>query len=293
MFNYIYIILYILSTALSVVFINQAAKTLPPPLTLFMGTLIAILFFHLINVTKLKQVYQQAWKSKRLWLKVMITIAGLWLCSIYGPALVAPAVMLVTYFSSACLLGVIFQYKQDKSFYLLIAATGILICTIFIVADYLNRESLSWHIMLGIFLSILGGILNFIYGKQSYQLSKESQLSTTQILAIRFWIVEIFCLILFPKAPLSYFNWHNTVIIITISLVSLILPIFFYLKGIFKIGIEKSAVLSVLIPATGYVLQSLVFHQHNIALLLLYLATGFFISFPGVVRLFKKHRHVT
>lgn len=286
MLNYSYTFIYIILTAISMVFINHAATFLPPALTLFLGTIIAIITFHLINIRQIKNIYQQAWKTKWLWLRMMCAVTAMWVSTIYGPAYATPAVYILIYFAANCILGTVFSYSDDKNIYWLVSGAGVLICTALITLHYMNAFIMTEHTMLGMLMGLVGGLATYIYSKQSYAFSKENKFSATQILMVRFWLVEIFCLFLLPASPQSYLTSHTLLIIFGIALASLILPIFFVLKGILAIGAEKSSMLCGLIPAVTYILQTIILHHpYNIFILLLYLLTGIFIALPYIVKL--------
>lgn len=285
MIGYFYTAIFVFLTAISMVFIHHAATILPPALTLFYCTIIAIVCFHCFNIGKLKSVYQKAWQTKWLWLKIMISVSAMWLATIYGPAFVSPAVYILIYFAINCLCGLFFSYLLEKEWYLLLSGAGVFVCTLLIILDYLHSFTLSKYTIIGILLGLTGGIANFIYSKQSYALSKKNSFTTTQILAVRFWLLLPICFILLPKGMVSYLTSYNITIIAIIALTSLILPIFFLLKGILAIGAEKSAILCGVIPAITYILQAVFHYQFNVTILLLNLATGVFIALPYAFRL--------
>lgn len=230
------------------------------------------------------------WQVKWLWLRLMITIVVMWLSAIYSPVLVAPSICVVLYFSINCLLGIIFSFKRGPALSLSIAGIGILVCALFLVTDYLHSIAITKDVMWGVLLGIFGGISNFVYSKQTFVLSTEKELTATQILAVRFWLVLPICLILLPPHAVHYLNMHNLLIIFGISLVSLILPIFFFLKGTLSIGADKHAVLCGLIPAITYVIQSLYFHEHHVVILLFNLLMGLFISLPYILQFLQKKK---
>ncbi len=290
--DYSYSILDVILTSLSMVLVHDAANFLPPALTLFVSTFIAILFFHLVNIKQIKHIYKKSWQMKKAWFKLMFTVALMWLASIYGPAYVPPAVFILHFFASMCLIGTCVSFGSEKDPYLAISGIGILICTLFITYDYLNAVVISKYILLGIFLGLSGGVTAFLYLKQSHEFSRLNQFSATQVLAVRFWLVEFFCLLLLPFASLHYLNFHNLLLITGIAFTSLILPIFMVMQSILKIGVQKSVIISGLIPATTYIMQSIFFHQFYTATLLLNLAFGFFIVLPDIVNLIKKLRHM-
>ncbi len=287
--DYSYSILSLVTMSLSVVLIHHAADSLPPSLTLLASTLIAILFFHLVNVGKIFLLYKKAWETKKMWLMIMITIALVWLATIYGPAYVSPALYILLYFASSCVLGIIFDYKTTNNPYLIIAGIGISLCSVGLTYEYIYSNS-SLDTWLGVGLGLLGGITSFIYLKLSHVFSTSNQLSATQVLALRFWLVLVCCILLLPHHSMQYLHFNSLLIIVGVAFFSLILPVFFTMKSILKVGVEKSVIVSGLVPATTYLLQSASSHFFDMKALVLYLMTGFFIALPYGIRLIKSQQ---
>lgn len=287
MYSYTYTLIYVILTALSMVFIHHAANFIPPALNLFLGTFAAIIFFHAINFKQIRTMYFKAWHAKLIWLKIMVTVSGMWLATIYAPAYLTPNLFIVLLFSLTSILGIAASCKSGPRISLLISASGIFICTLLILIDYLYSVPISFYTILGILLSLLGGYSFYIYGKQSFLFAKKTDLTVTQVLAVRFWLVEIFCVVLIPASPLSYMTLYNLSLVFVIALISLIVPIYFLMKGIFAIGPDRNAIICGLIPAVTYIIESIYLWQFNFIILILNICIGFFIGLPYFIKLIK------
>ncbi len=281
--QYSYSLSYILLTALSAVFISHAGTVVPPALTLFIATLLCILFFHLFNLSAIKTMYSRVWQLKWAWFRTMLVVTTMWLSTIYGPTLISPANYILLYFVSSCLLGFVTSGYIKNNLYYGIAVLGITICTTWIL--FLSTPvPVSSASVIGILLGVLGGASLFLYSKQSHWLSREGQLSATQVLAVRFWLSEVVSLLMLPADPWQYLSWYGMSMILLVAITALILPIFLFIKGVLTIGAEKNAILCGLIPTTTYVLQSIFSKEHNMSVLILNIATAFFIILPYLYR---------
>ncbi len=288
-----YSLLYILLTAFSAVFIHGATNNyLHPALMLFCSTILAIVYFHCINLHQLGFMYRTAWQAKKYWIGSMLAVAVIWLASVYGLNFVAPSVFVLLYFAMNCLLGICFDYYKNKTPYLLLMGAMLIICTIALVGCFLHFNQITHLTYLGILLSLIGGIAVFVYSKQSYHLATKSNLKATQIVAIRFWLILPLTAILAPEPHhiLNSLSWQNAGIVIIVALVSLIIPIFFFMKAVIKIGPEKNAILCGLTPAITYIIEAYALHSYNSLMLSLNLITGFFIALPTLVKFLKNQR---
>lgn len=230
-------------------------------------------------------MYAHALSEKMLWFKMMISVAGMWLATIFGPALVDPDIYILLYFSMLCLLGVAGTIKKNFEINFLISGSGVFICTLLLVKLFLDNSTITWGLLLGLFLGLLGGALNYIYSVQSFNFIKLTQFSVTQVLAIRFWLVELFCLPLIPKSALYELNLYTSFLIIIIAFSSLILPIYFSIKSVATIGPERSAIIFGSIPLATYLVQFLSMRHFDWTILLLNALTGFFIALPYILRM--------
>lgn len=286
---YIYGFIYVILTAVSMVLIHDAGNILSPALNLFLGALIAIIFFHALNLKHLRNMYVAAMAEKWLWFKVMVVIAITWISTIYGPVYVSPNIFILNYFSCLCILGIIATLKKNPDVYLFLSGAGVMICAVILTYMFLHQVSFNLKIGLGIFLGLLGGASSFMYSLYSHAFAKNTHFTVTQILAIRFWLVEFVCLPLITFSSLHSLNMHTGMLIIIIAFVSLILPVYFYMKSIFTLGPEKNAIICGLIPVVTYLTQSIVGWQMELKMLVFNLLTGFFIGLPYIIKLLKKH----
>ncbi len=280
--KYISSLIYVLITALSPLLIHFGSVALPPIWILFVGTILASLYFHLINIHKIKAMYQAAWQHKKHWLSLMVLVSVIWPCTFYGSSL-GPTVFILIYFVIMTLLG-LFSYSRaypQTRVIVCITGFGLLILLGILFGHFYFIKSLP---LLG--FSVVAGLSGFLYKKQSYAFSKETHLKPTQILALRFWLLILLCAFLAPKiSPDSFFTWSNLWIILVIAVTSLILPLYFNQKGIMDAGPDKNAIICGYTP-TGTYLLGVLFHAQscNFMILLLYLLIGFLIGLPFLMK---------
>jgi hypothetical protein len=289
MLAYLYPFAYVFLTAISVVLIHDTSALFPPILCLFLSTFVAIVFFHVINHGQLKPLYAKAFQAKWQWLKVMLMVVGMWFSCFLGPTYLHPSIFVLIYFSFLCVLGSLFSLKIQYNLYVLISAIGVSLCTIFLVQRFMLQHSMvSWQEIMGMALGLMGGAFSFLYNKQSHHMMKKHDLTVTQLLTVRFWLVELVCLPLLKPDQFLLFNTHIGFYIVIISLFSLILPAYLATKSVAMIGPEKSSIAFGLLPSLTYIIQNLLdLSMIQADEFVLYLLVGLFIMLPHANNLLK------
>lgn len=296
MFRSIYSFIFVAITATSMIAIHKIAETLPPALTLFLGTVVAIFIFHLINFYEIKTIYRQAFTQPKRWFFILTAITVIWLCTIYGSTYLLPDLFILLFFVSATIIGLLSESFHTKLKSIKratqLSALGLLSVTLVILFLH-ARDERAWNNPLfysGVLLGLAGGSANFFYSRQSYFFSQETRLTATQILAIRFWFILFISPFLFSLQAFQFLNARIFLSIIWISLVSLVLPVFFYLKGVLLIGPEKNSMICGLIPVITYLFTVALGEPVRFSLLGLNLLISFFIAWPYIVRLKNKNQ---
>src|SRR5262245_822260 len=98
--------LYVIINALSALLRQTSANYLSPALILFSGGLIAILFFNIINLGKLKWIYKKCWAYKKDWTYINLLIVIIWVCAVYCPSYIGASLYMFLYFAILGLTGI-------------------------------------------------------------------------------------------------------------------------------------------------------------------------------------------
>lgn len=291
----IYSFLYVLIYSCASVFIEKLYFNISPFFSLMITATIATLFFNLINTGKLKVIYAACWREKKLWLGIMMSVLVMWCCTMTGPGLIGASLNNFMYFACLGMLGFISlgiaKGRNGKNNLYFALVIGILIViTVFDKVNHtFNEES-----VLGLLIGIIGGTANFIYLKQSQVLIDRIKLSATQILAIRFYLTIIVLFFLIPRDSFNlYLTWWNIFELITLSFMSLIIPLFFMQKALEIITSEQNAIIMSISPVVTATIQQVIFSNVQFKFIVIYIlyfliiVASYFINRPrsGIVKI--------
>lgn len=257
----IYSFLYVLAASMGLVLTEFMDQSIPPSFSLFFASLITIIFFNIINLKKIKQMYIECWQQKNTYLLLMFSVSIIWMCCMYGPELVGASLFNFLFFGCIGILGFsstfLKTYKESKSLLYIVLGILILIAS----AIYIELHILlNVHNLLGIFLPLFGGIVSFIYFKQSQLLMKKTQLSATQILAVRFYFTIIISFATIPGEHFyPYLTIKNLSEIIVFAFLTMIIQLYFVQKALEKISTEKNSIIISLTPGITGLFQEAVF----------------------------------
>jgi hypothetical protein len=285
----IYSFLYVLIAGMGFVLTEFLDLKIPPAFSLFFASLIATIFFNLINFRKLRHMYKGCWEQKWLYLAIMVTILVMWNCTMIGPGLIGASLYSFLYFTWLGMLGffslcLIDWEKNYRKFYFGLGALILILVSVL----HALRMQVSYNIGFGIFLSIVGGTSSFIYFKQSQLLIKRIQLTATQILGVRFYLTIIISFVLIPKGNFSFYLTRINLLEITfLAFLTLIAPLFFMQKALEKISAEQNAIILSLTPCVAAFLQALFFKNVTIVDVAIYLLYTLLVSLSYFINTFK------
>ena len=288
----IYSFLYVVIAGIGFVLNEFLYLNVHPLFSLFFASLIAAIFFNVINFRNLRKMYVACWEQKWLYLAIMVTILVMWICTIMGPGLIGASLYIFLYFTWLGMLGFfslcyIDWKKNEVKFYFGLATVILISLTIWSEL----RMHLSHTMILGILLSFIGGTSAFVYFKQSQLIMKRAQLSATQILAVRFYLTIIVALILIPHGTFSLdFTGVNLLEITVLAILALIAPLFFQQKALEKITAEQNAIIMSLTPAVTACIQELIFKNVSTWHIFIYGSYTFLVLLSYVVNTRKSLR---
>jgi hypothetical protein len=284
----IYCWIYILINAVSALLRQLGGQHFSPAFILLAGSIAAILYFHLINLKTIPYIYKQSLAQKSNWFWLNVSIAITWLCAIYSPAYIGASLYTFIYFAVLGIIGSIFFIYQKKyyNFSQLISLLGLL--SLLCYAIYKNDINISAYQTIGISLALIGGISGFIYSKQSANFMKTAILSTSQILAVRFFLIIPLCFILIPYPLIMNMSFLHLNYAMFIGIFCLIIPIYFSQKGIEEAGPEINAMLSSGTPLLCATLEQLYFKNLHWQQFLIYILYSIFAVIPYINKTLKK-----
>ena len=270
----IYSFLYVIVFSVAAVMIQKMYFSVSPFFSLLITATIATLYFNLVNIGKLKMMYNACWKEKWLWLSIMLTVLVMWNCSMIGPGLIGASLYNFLYFAWLGMLGFVFLSLQDfnkNRIKLYLGVCVLVLLAVIIVIEF--HHGFSRNVLMGILLAFIGGTSAFVYFKQSQAILKKVKLSATQILGVRFYLTVIVLFVMLPKGSFDlYFTVKNSLELGLLAFLSLIIPLYFQQKALEKISSEQNAIIMSLCPVSIAFLQELIFKDVTLSYIFIYLS---------------------
>ncbi len=100
-----YSFLFVFVSSFASVLVQKLYLSIPSTFTLLIISIIATIYFNIINIGKLRQLYIHCWQQRKLWLAIMITILIMWYCSMTGPGVLGASLYRFLYFAWLGALG--------------------------------------------------------------------------------------------------------------------------------------------------------------------------------------------
>ncbi len=271
MLKYASMLTYILSTAISLVAINQLELQVNPTLAALISFLLCFLFFNLVNYNRLKIAYDILLKSPLDFIKINIITAIIWISTFWGLKYIAPGIF-VSLFMGVIPLSAVFISKNKPGFKH--KETNLMLTLIFLALGLVSYESLklvdsSTTMYYGLFLAVISGIFSAIYIHYSQKLQKKFNFTTLDFLSIRFYFVIAICLSLASIAgnhiilSCTLNKWYD---FIFIAILTTIIPLYSLQNAILKLGSMRVSYLITLTPLVAYLLQTFIGFQFNIVI---------------------------
>lgn len=255
-------ILYVILTALSFNFLSYMSKNASPFLILMIGCIIATLFFHLVNYNSIKKIYVICFQSKYSWLKIMVFILINWVSAFLATCYGSAFIYIYFSFSTSAIVGMFYKYYETKNIKTLICFV-IMSLIVSLTCSYLVL-TYSMSVLAAIFFAILSGVSGYCYSVESAAFSKLNNLSTSQILATRFWLLLIFsAIIVYVKSD----NILDSKILFYSCLVGLstfIIPIYLFQHGVLKLGASKNSIIRGFTPVATFIIQYLIHARYSL-----------------------------
>ena len=253
---------YAFSMALAIILIHLTTQEKSPLLFVIASALIAIIWFNIINYRRLLHLYRVAYQQLRSVLIINLIIAIQWMATFYGAKYAIPFRLLLVGFIIPVIFSNLVLTKQNKKqwFYFFIN----LLLTIFII--------LTMHNLVGIICAILAGSLSYCYRKYCFSIMHKKIFSKLDILCLRNYGLLLIALLAYClyRVPLTM-TWSVIPVLITIPLLTFVLPIYFNQLGINNSGSERHSVIASLTPTIAIIL-SLLFGIENVSTLSLIIA---------------------
>lgn len=199
-----------------------------------------------------------------------------------APGLIGASLVNFLYFSWLGTLGLLSQSFKNLGNNRLKFYSSLCVLVLIFANAYMElQHSFSNQVIFGVLLSLIGGISAFIYFKQSQALTRNTSLSATQILAVRFYLAIFILFMILPKQSFSlYFTTANLLSLTLLAFLTLIIPLYFSQKALEKITSEQHAIINSFSPIMTGILQEIIFNDLKMEQMVIYLLYGLIMLLP-------------
>ncbi len=268
-------IMYVIAMALGMVMLENVIAQISPVLSLFITSIFAVIFFHLVSKTKIKTLYHSCWQHRQEWLIVNLIVGIVWLASYYSVKWVTPTAFLFLFFLAltAChhLRQLIRVRKLNRN--IINVIMPVIFITIFYVFHH-DTDLEQWGIVAG----VIAGIAGSYYNTSSKAFAIDSGLRANDVLAVRFYVILLF-IPFFLRAPMfSGIDLVNILELILVSVFTFILPLYMSQRSLMQLPIDKHTMIIAFTPLVAYIFQGLFLNQWSSLLLIMSVITVLFLS---------------
>ncbi|MCC2625707.1 MAG: hypothetical protein K0R14_1580 [Burkholderiales bacterium] len=289
---YINVILYMVLTAISFTFIDKLGNVVNPLISLFFMSIYATIWFNAVNYKHLKQIYLKCCSQNRLlYIIVAINVGINWLCSIFAPHKSDPFIYLSVTFVTMAICGLVATQKETKTQFFIEWGCIMLLASSVVLLRYGYEIHYNKNTDTGLILGCISGVTTYYYAVFSNKYSKENNFSSSQMLALRFWplIIGLGCFILFRHITFT-FTWHITFILLIISFLALIIPVYFLQKAIITIKTNSLSVILAITPVITFFIYSISIKKLNLTNLVVCLVITTTLCISRIIPIILSHR---
>lgn len=264
MIRYLSIVLFCFLTAASSVYIDIVEHSISPITTLFYSFLLAVLFFNLINIHRAKQAISLSIANYKTIFKVNITTVFNWMFIFIPLKHIEPAFVIAIYMAVRPITTSLLTMKnktRKQLFNEILFSVLIASCLILLVIDELNRTDNLWQHLYYVFMVFIAGISGSLSSIYAHRLSQKV-FTASHVLSVRFILLTLvsFLLIFTTNVPLVV-KFPELIQLVTVSVISVILPLYFLQKGLERIGPMQVAFMGPFIPVFTYIIEILYFKE--------------------------------
>lgn len=264
--GYIFSLLFSLVVACSTILIHKTNQFVNPYLSVFLTFLICTLWFHLINLKSLGNIYKQVFNNKLNVIIINVTTAIIWITTFKALEYIDPVLHLsifmafmpmATYFFGAIKHG---NKVESKRILTCLAISCLLGMIIFVSKQsYLLAHMHDFY--KGLILTVVASFASAIYMLYSKETGANLKLLPSQVVSIRFYFLLIYSGILCLQQHCFYsVNNIDYKTFILLALVSAIVPTYSVQKSIDYIGAVKTSFITPFTALFTYLLL-LILHQ--------------------------------
>jgi hypothetical protein len=284
---------YCITTALSAIYINQLATKINPVASLLICVISSTFFFHLINYKNIKVIYIKFIETYKTSIAMNVSAGIVWVSTFIGLSIIDPYIYIVIYFIIPSAISFISTYRKNKSILDLISGLSLFIILGLSVYLYVHEINHIHNIFYGISLALLGGVFSYIYRVQAKSYSLTTKCTASMVLCVRSYGIILFSatlLVFYPKIHSNAipFNLHIVTLLLVVTILSFIIPLYFNQKGIEIAGAKLHSIICASIPLITLILSEFGHNQYvreeTIGNYILAILISAFLILPGLIK---------
>ncbi|MFN8771053.1 MAG: EamA family transporter [Neisseriaceae bacterium] len=254
MSGYIDAALYVIIASVTFVLLTKISSTIDPVVSLFFLSATALVCFNFLGFKSFTKTYKAMFANLPVSITMSMALGLDWVFMLFASINSDPFIAMGTIFITLAILGFINLFKTTHKVSYLFSICILFFCMVLLAVFY-NIVNYS-HKYLGISFGILAGISFYFYIVYSNKLSKKANMNPIQILSLRFWALFIGSIFFLPDSTMFIIRC-KFIELVTISIFSLVIPIFFNQRALQKLGPDRASVFFCLVPPTTYIFYSI------------------------------------
>ena len=272
--RYKYAIGYILCVALVSVTRAKLFLTLSPIAILLISSVLASVYFHVLNYKNCISLYRGLFNKKSLFFGINFVVAVMWFATYYSIYYSSATVFVFEFFMMGGVLSIIFSKTDSKRKKIALFFIGLIVAPLIIYSPQYK----------GILLGIVAGVCGFIHNILSDNMASALNIKASQILASRFWLLIILSVFWLPKDFSIQLSLYTIFAVIFITVMSFILQIWLNQQSVLTIGGKESSYISSFAPILTFLVQGTVLGNWVYPMLLLSVMGSICIMYDSYVR---------
>ncbi len=188
-------IMYCVITALSIIYIQYINQSINPILSTLVTFVFSMLWFNFYNLRALPFLYQVCWQHKKRWLAINLWTAMIWIGTFYALTYINPVLYITLFMGLMPTMTYAIAWARGLEKYAFKhigfgAAVIIAVITLMIDSAWINHQE-TGSLLLGCLYTLIAVIGAALYLLDAKALQEQGQLSSSQMLALRFFALII------------------------------------------------------------------------------------------------------
>ncbi|MBJ6367039.1 hypothetical protein [Snuella sedimenti] len=255
-----YIFVYVITCAISNVFINHTTRSIEPIVLLFYTSIFTIVFFSILNFGELTKNIALIKENRKsiLWLNLLNAV--IWFVIFFSLKVLSPAVFSCLFLGAIPINLFILDLRKSKVSNKNNLITALLLLIMFVlmlslVAQEMSESNSIQILKYGSIVTVIGGMIAAFIMKISKELATKN-LSASLVVSLRFYGLLVISLLLIISEPTQLLVQPTVLAeFLALALISMALPLFLLQKALKTLNPLYTSIVITTIPVLTYCLQ--------------------------------------